>query len=195
VTRWYWPVECDNTVADPLVVAEANLGGLDEYDFVRGIRIANWNEAAWFRSPDAHHDGDPDDVLQNHLGLHIYSARLREALEAANITGIQYLPVKVLLSDSSPIEGFAIANILNLVPVLDFERSDYDVFPEDYFLPERRGKVRGIRIPVLRRAAVELFDIVRLEESKWYVCVSERFKNAFEMSRCSGYSFQELMLS
>jgi hypothetical protein len=195
MTSWYWIVACDNTVENPLVVSEASLQGLDESDFTSGVTIANWDETAWFRSPNADLDGDPDDVLQNHLGLYIYSMRLRNALNAADITGIQYLPVRVFLSDGSQIEGFAIANILCLVPALDLENSDFDVFPDDYFLPERRGKVRGIRKPVLRRAAVEPFDVIRLAEFKWYACVSERFKHVFEKNRLTGYSFHELTLS
>ncbi|RJQ27969.1 MAG: hypothetical protein C4589_07420 [Peptococcaceae bacterium] len=193
--KWYWTVDCANTVEDPLVAGKADLKGFEEWDFRRGQLIENWDGTAWLQVEEPQDDGDPDDVLQSHLGLPIYSARLRKALDKAGVTGIQYLPVRVLHYDGTPIEGFAIANILNLLPALDFEKSDYDLYPDDYFLPERRGKVRAVRRPVLRYKVIEGCDILRLKEYKVMILVSERFRNLFVANGFTGYSFYEVKTS
>lgn len=192
--KWYWTVDCSNTVEDPLVAGKADLKGFEWWDFQRGQLIENWDETAWFQAEKPQDDGDPDDVLQDHLDIPIYSARLRQALDKARITGIQYLPVRVLHYDGTPIEGFAIANILNLLPALDFEKSDYDLYPDDYFLPERRGRVRAVRLPVLRYKVIEGYDIFLLQG--WEeIYVSERFRNLFVANGFTGYSFYEVKTS
>ncbi|MDF9407234.1 hypothetical protein L7E55_02495 [Pelotomaculum isophthalicicum JI] len=193
--KWYDPLECDNIVENPFIADTVVLKGVEEFELVRGQLIEKWDKSAWFQASEPKYDGDPDDVLQNAISPPIYSARLRKALDNAGVTGIQYLPVHVLRPDGSPIEGFAIANILNLLPALDFEKSDYDVFEDDYFLPERRGKVRCIRKPVLRRTIIEGYDIFRLMEFKQYIIVSDRFRNIFVANGFTGYSFHQVYTS
>lgn len=193
--KWYWPVSCDNTVDKPLIVDTEDLKGIDELDIVYGKLIDNWDETSWFKVSKSIYNGDPDDVLQNALGLPIYSDRLRKALEKAGVTGIQYLPVHVFRLNGLPIKGFSIANILNLLPALDFEKSDYDLYENDYFIPERRSKVRGIRKPVLRSSVIERCDIFRLKEFNRYIIVSERFRNIFVANGFTGYSFHQVYTS
>lgn len=192
--RWYWVVECDNTVADPLVTDSDNLEalGFDEWDFREGHRIDNWFTSLFVKAQEPENDGDPDDVLQTHLGIPIYSGRLRVALEQANINGIQYLPIKVLRPNGEQIKGFSIANILHLVPALDLDKSDYDVYPDDYFLPERRGLVSGVRKGVLKANELENHDIIRLKKYEVRIYISEKFKDVFEKNSFTGYSFHEV---
>jgi hypothetical protein len=190
-TQWYKPLRWTNTVADPLVVDSGDLSGHEEWDFTRGDLVNDWNNSAWFASSNYLNDGDPDDVLQNHLGLLIFSARLRRALDGANIGGIQYLPVEVRLFDRQDIAGFAIANILPMIRAIDYSKTDFDVFPEDYFLPERRGLVRSIRKPVLIQSAIADHDVFRLADWKVMYFVSDRFKRVFETGRFTGYTFGE----
>jgi hypothetical protein len=193
--KWYFLIRCDNTVENPLITGKANLKGFDEWDFARGKLIENWDNTAWFRAEEPEDDGDPDDVLQNHLGLPIYSKRLRAALEKGGIRGIQYLPVHIFRPNGALIEGFAIANILNLISALDFDESDYDVFPNDYFLLERRGLVRGVRKSVLKGDRLQNYDIIRLAEFELNIYTSEQFKEIFNKNNFTGYSFHEVKLS
>lgn len=72
---------------------------------------------------------------------------------------------------------FSVANVVATRAALDHKRSDFDVFPEDYFLADRRGRVRGIRKAVLKSAALKECDIVRLEEFLPSVYASEKFKD------------------
>lgn len=188
--KWYHVIRYGNPVANPYVADEGDLMGVDEEDLWGGTPINNWNVKAWIKASTPDRDGEPDDTLQSYLHPPIYSTRLRKVLEAAGITGIQWLPLHVMRSDGTEIPGYSIANIVNLVEgALDLERSDYDVYPPDYFLPERVGKVRGIRIPVLRAEKLKGLDIVRLAEAKAAFYVSERFKVAFEQAHCTGHSF------
>ena len=101
--------------------------------------------------------------------------------------------MEVRASDGSPVATFYVANILNVVAALDLERSDYSVFGPER--PDRQGEVRSLQRPVLRRAAVEGYDILRLAEYPVFVCVSAQFKRAFEGAGCTGYGFHALALS
>lgn len=194
MTRWYWVVSCDNTVENPLVVDSADLG-VDSECLDIGRWLEQWSDLARMRVMKPQNDGTPDDVLQNHLGLPVYSERLREAMAAAGVRGIQYLPVHVVRPNGKKVAGFAIANIVERRRALDRKRSDYDVFPDDYFLPERRGSVRGVRRVVLRADALAGCDIIRLDDFPSGVYVSERFKCTFEAHGFTGYSFREIALS
>ncbi|WP_157770372.1 imm11 family protein [Methylomonas koyamae] len=189
--NWYKVIRHDNTVIKPYIADKGDLMGVDEEDLWGGTPlVADWNEAAWIKASTPEDDGDPDDALQTYLHFPIYSLRLRRALENAGIGGIQWLPLHVLRPDGKEIPGYSIANIVNLVEgALDLEHSDYDVYPPDYFLPERVGKVRGIRIPVLQAEKLKGLEVVRLMEARAAFYVSERFKEAFEMAGCTGHSF------
>lgn len=193
--KWYWIVSCDNTVANPFVADTGDLKGFDRDDLTCGRRVEGWNPEAWVRASRSEDDGDPDDALQTHLALPIYSRRLRGALGEASILGIQYLPIETIRPDGSHFGGFAIANILSVQPALDFERSDYELFPNDYFLPQRRGKVRCLKTAVLRASRLKEHDILRLAEYDEDIYVSERFKIVFETGGFTGYSFHERDLS
>ncbi len=192
--NWYWVVSCDNTVENPLVVDSADLG-VDPERLDIGEPLERWSELAWLRAKKLENDGLPDDVVQNHLGLPVFSSRLRAALEKAVVRGIQYLPIRLFRPNGQEIIGFSIANVIERRRALDRCRSDYDVFPDDYFLSDRRGNVRGIRTAALNTEALAGCDILRLDEFPSSVYVSERFRKAFDVGGHTGYSFREVSLS
>jgi hypothetical protein len=191
--NWYKLVWWDNTIDEPYVSDSEDLKGFDDWDLTSSKYVSNWNEEAWIRCNNPDYDGDADDVLANHLGVPIYSFRLRRVLDESGITGIQYLPVRVLRRDGSEIPGYQVANFLNMVRALDLEKSDYNLYPDEF--PERKGQIFTIPKAVLKKEAVSRYDIVRLEEYPLYEAASERFKQAFEEARCTGYSFKKLSLS
>lgn len=193
--RWFEPIPCDHAVANPLVTDSHDLHGHDEYDFIHGRPFSSWDGTAWLKSSRPEDDEDPDDVLQNHLGLPIYSPRLRDALTAEGIQDIEYLPVRIFRPHGEFIQGFAIANILSVVPALDTNRSDYDTYPEDYFLPGRRGDVSGVRRAVLLAPKLQGRDVIRLAEFPLDIFVSEAFRSAFERGGFTGYSFTQVEVS
>jgi len=187
--KWYQVIRCSNTVKNPFVADFADLKGIDEWDLTRGIRMNNWDPSIVFQARKSHNNGDPDDVLQNVLGMPIYSSSVRQAFEKASIGGIQYLPVHILRPDNGEIEGFSIANILNLIPCLDWAHSIYRKWEG------RPGVIRSYTRLVVSRSLLEGFDIVRMYEFKLNIYVSERVRNIFEQNKFSGYEFDPLTLS
>jgi hypothetical protein len=189
--RWYWAIACDNTVRDPMVVDSAALAVEPER-----LKIGRPLDAAIHTGilsvSKARNDGTPDDVLQNHLGLPIYSLRLRRALDDAGVSGAQYLPVKVTSFDGREIEGFAVANVFARDGALDLAKSDLDVFPDDYFIHDRQGCVRAIRKATLIASRLSDCDVARVREFLSGVYVSTKFKETFERLGFSGYSFREV---
>lgn len=190
--KWYWVVACDNTVDNPLVVDCHDLKGFDESKLSIGEETDNWDETAWFKASKEKNDGDPDDVLQNHLGLPVFSERLKDKIEQIGIRGIHYLPIKVMRPNGEEISGFSIANILDKRYALDKSQSDFEVFPDDYFLPERRGRIRAVRKAVLIENSLYESDIIRLGEYDVSIYVSQKFKDAFVNGNFTGYSFHEV---
>jgi hypothetical protein len=190
--QWYKLIWWDRTANTPFVSTSGDLKGVDDWDLTSGRMLSSWNDSAWIRCDDPAYDGDPDDVLANHLGVPIYSSRLIKAIESQGIGGIQYLPIRVFRCEGSELQGYQIANILSKVPALDLKRSDYSIFAEDYFIPERRGSISAIRKAVLIRNKLMGLDVFRLSEFPLYEIVSQRFKDMFENGRFTGYSFQKL---
>jgi hypothetical protein len=179
------------TADDPLVVDSGELIGLDESALRIGEAVLSWQEPV-LKVSKPQNDGTPDDVLQSHLGLPIFSKRLRDAAEAAGIADVQYLPVRVRRPNGVELTGFTIANVITRRSALDRARSDLEQFPDDYFLPERRGRIRALRTPVLLKQALDGCDVMRLEEFLPAIYVSERFKCVFEKHRLTGFSFHEV---
>lgn len=191
---WYWVVDSDNTVRRPYVADAADLSPFEEHDLEVGKPIEGWNPQAWFKVTDPEDDGDPDDVLQTHIDVQVFSPRLRARLEEVGIKGIQYLPVRVIRSNGTEIPGFSIANLLNLVAALDVAKSQVLWNPSNYGFRERRGTIRAIRYATLRASALEGYDIIRLQEYWPSIYVSEKFADAFESGRFTGYSFHRVPL-
>lgn len=189
--KWYWVVECSNTVGDPLVIDSGELTGVDEADLKVGKRLEEW-KTPLLSVVNPENRGTPDDVVQNHLGLLIFSPQLRDAMNDAEVRDIQYLDVMICCQDNKIYTGYSIANILSLRSALDIGESEFDIFPEDYFIIERRGSIRALRKPVLRGIELNNCDIMRLCEYPFAIYVSQNFKNVFERHVFTGLSFRQV---
>lgn len=194
MTRWYRLVTNDNAVANPLVTDEGDLDGLEEWMFRQCKEIRSWSGNAWIGTSTPANDGDPDDNLQNHFALLVFSPRLKTALEDAGIGEVQYLPINVVRPGDRRVAGYSVANLLSSVAALDFEHSVFTRYPEDYFLRERRGQLEMLRNVTLRSSALRGHNIIRLHEFRSKVFVSERFA-AVVNGRFTGLSFKEVALS
>lgn len=194
--KWFQPIECDNTIKNPLVCDYDNLeeNGFDEWSFKAGKEITNWNDKIVFQVKKKDNDGEPDDVLQTSSVLPIYSANLITQLQLNGIKGIQYLPVKIVKYDYDILNNFQIANIINIISALSLEKSDYQRFRDDFPNPNVRGKISSVKKFVLYQGKLVGLDIIRLEEYKQRFFVSERFKDIFEQNKFTGYSFKEVQL-
>lgn len=193
--RWYDLREIYDAKEQPFVSNKDDLRGWEEWQLCQGKFVENWDSGAWIKSTKNETDGVPDDCLWNHLLLPIFSSRVQRALADARVEGVQYLPIRVLRPDGSEYFGYAIANVLNLPAALDRERCDFSVYPDDYFLPDRRGSVSGIRKAVLRKEFLQGFHIVRLKEFEVAVYVSQHFVDVYEKNKFTGYSFAPVQLT
>lgn len=194
--KWYQPIECDNTVKNPLICDFDNLEqfGYNENSFKEGKLVDGWNDSMLLQAKKKKNDGKPDDALQNHLMLPIYSLNLITELNKAAISGIQYLPIKVLKSNNDCVDIFSIANILNIIEAFDEQKSDFNRFSEDFPNPNVRGKIAGVKKYVLQKEKLIGLDIIRLKEYKQRFFVSEKFQDIFEKGKFTGYSFKEVEL-
>lgn len=195
--KWYLPIECDNPVKNPLVCNFSNLKeyGYSQYSFKEGTLIDDWNDNIFLQAREKKYDGKPDDALQNYLMLPVYSSRLIDELNQAGISGIQYLPIKVLKTNNDCLDGFCIANILNYIEAFDEKESDFSRFSEDFPNPNARGKIAGVKKFVLQEGKLHGLDIFRLKEHQLSFFVSEKFKDIFEKNKFTGYSFREVELA
>jgi hypothetical protein len=195
--KWFHPFECDNTVKRPFVSDYNNLeeNGFNEWDFRKGKKIAKWKENIIFKAIKKKNDGNPDDALQNHLMLPIYSERLINALNKNKVKGIQYLPVHILRANDELVEGFGIANFLNIIEALDLKKADFSRYQHDFPNPIKRGQISMIRKYVLKQDKLNSVDITRLKEYPLAFFVSEKFKQIFEENKFTGYSFEEVELT
>jgi hypothetical protein len=172
--RWYWTIMNTNRSPDNFLADSVDLKGIGWRQLQEGKYVENWNLDARVDGTMPELNGDPGDVLLTDVP--IFSARLQEIICKAGFSGIQFLPIHVFRADGSEIPGFAVANILNTPSALDVERTEM------------------IR-KVLKRDALEGYDIVRPKEFKSAIYVSDRFKSDFESANCIGYSFKEVELS
>lgn len=198
MTRWYEPIPESAGTRTPLILGRFDLKGLDEEILRLGQPIDRWDETIWYQAASPEEDGEPDDALLCYPADPVWSPRLQAALNHRGIADIQYLPVRILHFDGSPIEGFAIANLLSFVPALDKQRSEYDLFgdvPLGSLQPDRRDSILMLRKPVLRRSALAGYHIIRLREYPASFYVSEIFKDSFEAGGFTGYQFREMELS
>src|SRR5687768_8742499 len=96
--NWFHVIKNDNTVDDPMVIDGEDFGGFESEHLRAGIAVDGWTDDLVMRVIDPANDGQPDDALQNHLGLLVFSGDLRRALERAQVRGLQFLPVGILNS-------------------------------------------------------------------------------------------------
>lgn len=195
--KWYQVFECDNTVENPLVCDTDNLVeyNFEDWDFMEGKKITNWNNNIFIKAEKEEDDGDPDDALQSHLMIPIFSKRLVDELNINKIEGIQYLPIKAIRPNNKSIGNFYIVNFLNYISALNYERSNYTRFRDDFPNLNVRGKIAGVKKFVLYKKKLEGMDVIRLEDYQQRFFVSEKFKNIFEKNKFTGYSFEEIELS
>jgi len=193
--KWYDLLRSDKYEDVPHYAStSSDLDGFKWWHFAECKLIQDWRAKAWIKSISEAEDGPPDDGLANDDGLLIFSPRMRRALDAGGIVGIQYLSIRVLRSDNSVYEGYAIANILNCLAALDRDRSDYSVFAEDDSEPEDIGRISSLRKAVLKQEALRGCHIARLSDFPEAVYVSQHFVDIFKENALTGYSFSPVEL-
>jgi hypothetical protein len=177
------------------VSSMGDLAGLRWWHFAEGKTIENWTCRAWIKSTSPAKDGPPEDGLANHLGLLVFSQRMRAALENSSIDGVQYLQLRVLKSDDTEYEGYSIVNILNFPSALDLDRSDFSAFISDNPSSEDVSRISRLRKAVLKGEALGEFHVIRLKDFPEAVYVSGHFRNVYDRNTFKGYEFRRIQIS
>jgi hypothetical protein len=185
-----WPV-------DAMVAEIVDFKTAEPEDLTFAQPIHHWDPSSYLKVGPGGQEGAPDDVLQTSVTAPIFSSRLKETLDSSGIGGIQYLPVQVYSGTPGAALGtFYVANVIASFSALNPSRSVFSRYKPDYFIDSRRGKVSGIRTPVLRPSALSSGPAVfRLAEFAPPVFVSERFRDIFKIGRFSGLDFIPVELS
>jgi hypothetical protein len=192
--RWYHILRFGNCAEGSLTIGEGELAGIETWELEQGVPVTSWS-APVLRGVDPAEDGAPDDALVNHLGLPIFSPRLQGALADGVRARIQYLPVRLIRCTGAEVDGYSIANILDTRIALDRERAEFSTFPPDYFLPERRGKISGVKTFVLKAESLINCDLIRLHEYKNAIVCSEHVKLLFDKNGFTGWGFRPVDLT
>ncbi len=191
--KYFEVFNCDHAVKDPMV-CETNLEDLKiNKRIFRICKEFTGSENIKFYAELKEDDGTPDDFLQNTEMVPIFSPRMREAIEEAGITGIQYIPIEVEHYNKEKLEGYCIANVLNSVSdALDIDKSIFWNSKSD------NGKLL-LYIPSIKSEKVpDSIDIFRLKyderienDYSTFIVVSERFKSIIAKNKFTGIGFSK----
>lgn len=172
---------------------EADLWELEGHqpnEFGVGSRVSGWRGEGWFGVSSPEMEGPLEDVIKTANLLPVFSERLKAALEANGVEGIQFLPVKTLNARREPLGSYYLANVLAAVPALDEQLSG--VRRRSIRLRDGTTKewVHWVNKYVLRGAALFGHQVVVVPGLSHDTFVSERFRTVFEANRFTGIGFR-----
>jgi hypothetical protein len=197
--KWFSLVFGDeNRVERPLQTSEDELYGRDYFELKQGKRISNWNPKSALRSSSRKDDGDPDDILCEHLGIPTLSQRFRKALTDAGVgtNDIQFLPLKVFKSTGEEVKGFAVANVITRIAALDHKRSKMIEVDEEEIDPlTGKPNVLSVWTAALHQKQLAGHDMIRLLEFFPPVFVSERFAEVFQRGKFTGATLKPAIVT
>lgn len=167
----------------PIVIDSYQLDGFDLRNLWKGITITNWN-----KNISLHYsEGDVLlDYVPNNLSWLIFSDKAIDTIQPF-LVGAEIFPVSISSESSEDAVGANVVNLLTSVSAMNWEKSDYISWDDD---PK---DIKVIRNLVMNRSAiVNNADVFRLEESKNYILVSEKFKQVVERGGLQGFGFWEI---
>ncbi|MCW8135476.1 MAG: hypothetical protein KIT75_07350 [Planctomycetota bacterium] len=192
---WYRLTSGDlNHVATPLYANKSSLGRdvADHIAFGEGS-ILDWPANVRYWAEDEAHDGEGEDFLLSIDRLPVVSERLKHGLERFGQTMHQLLPVGVFHSDGRSAGQYFIINVLDVLVVLDLERSRYDrIEYKQNAKGETIPDISGLWKPVLRRNAADGHHLFRCAEYPLVLVASEEIKQVFDSLGVMGATFTPL---
>ena len=182
----YYKILLDNIDENDIVCFCEDSKGFEQYHLEEGVFINNWDKNLTFNfNPD---EGSYlKDYLANDLGWFLVSSKLKNILKQFDKDEIQYLPVKIVNSkDNSQIEGYSVANILNVIDVLNLEHSDYSVIEID------DEKIYSIKKYAINKNALSNNHIFKIKGFEIPRFVSETLKISMKVQEITGYELLEV---
>ena len=122
------------------------------------------------------------DVLPT-FGPRLVITKFKEIFEDINEKEIQFFPAIIRDSKDYTIEGFYTLNILHCIPCLDFTKSIV-----------KKTSYGGLRIDELHILpnSLDPYNIVRMEEHRSFIIVTQKFKQICEHHKLKGFYFKEI---
>ena len=152
------------------------------YSIVNGEELGEWPSIEFYYSSKA--SSLESEYLLNSARWPIVHSSVKGKFEEVGITGVQYLPVKLIDVVTNTVnENYFVMNILNLIEAYNMEESEF-TYNEKYnlytFLPHNT---------VLDSAICSEYDIFRANKNKMVIYVSEKVRNIIEENKWIGFEF------
>ena len=147
-----------------------------------GVEIKEWPSVKFFYDSEK---GDVEaDYLRNTVNWLVVHKRVQKAFEKENISGLQYLPVKVIdVVTKEENRDYVAVNILNVIEAYDMIKSEYE-YKEKYniysFLPHTT---------YLDLKVVKKYDIFRATKFRPSIYVSQKIKDLIDENQWTGFDF------
>jgi hypothetical protein len=173
---------------DVVVLHDYDLRGFKYTDLLVGKVIEQWDENICLYCEE---EGELEDFLANPLHWPILSQRFVALLDRMDVSQIQYFPANIRNKiTGKKITGYRIANVTELIPALDLEKSNYDLWDV------KVGRVRRLKKLVVVKSNVRPgTHIFRLAEYPFSLIVSEELKVALLNTKITGVDFWEVETS
>jgi len=185
--RFYEPIYSE-TEDDVVVLRDYDLRGFKYTDLLVGKVIERWDENICLYYEE---EAEWEDYVANPLHWPILSRRFVAVLDRMGVNQIQYFPANIRNKITGrEITGYRIANVTELIPALDLEKSDYDLWDAE------AGRVRRLRKLVIVKSKVRPgAHLFRLAEDPFSLIVSEELKVALLEEKITGMDFWEMETS
>ena len=182
----YYKILLDDSQDNDVICFCEDTHGIDQYHPLKGNLIQNWaNDIKFYFNLI---DGDRlTDYLSNNLGWFIVSTRFKDILTELGVKEIQYLAINIINSeDNKEVNGYYVANVLNVVDALNLENSDYSVV-------EFEGeKIYSIRKFAVNNDKVNNIDLFKLKGQEISLFASESLKALVDKNKITGCDFLEI---
>jgi len=124
---------------------------------------------------------DDYDILPS-IGITLISKKFASLINHLINKEIQFFDVIIFDNNKNSNINFVALNLLKVIPILDKEKSVFDVDEDNYY---------DIHKFYIKSNSLEDYSIVRMEEHKSYIIVSEEFKKRCEEANLKGVEFIE----
>lgn len=182
----YFKLLKDYTDENEIFCTCENTLGWEQYELSEGKQISNWDKKVTFYYNPIEGNFIPD-YIHNNLSWFLVSPQFQMILNEVVQNGIQFLPIIIKNEENDNlINGYSVANVINVVDAIDYENSTYSVFELDdekfyditkYALDE--NKINGKHIFKLKGDEIPIF-------------VSELVKELIEKENITGCDFLEV---
>jgi hypothetical protein len=185
---WGGPVQAD---PEGLVLIKEDTKGFDEYRFYEGNIIEDWPEGVTFFVKGIKHE----DYVVVGLQWTVVSERVRKCSEELKVTGVQFLPVRIIIEEKNEEIGpYWAMNVVNDIDALDWERTKW-MHPNRDPKQDEHPQLDIIREALIYKNLINI-DVFKLN-IKGQICstiyLSERLERSLEHAGATvGFKFKPI---